>query len=86
MPHLRKFLPSLRLVGAILFSGVLFLISFQASATTCTNTADGALNDPTVYGSYQGAIQNPDCGIDLSFDYTIAPGTVVSWDGAGGVL
>ncbi|HJO46437.1 MAG TPA: hypothetical protein QF683_17470, partial [SAR324 cluster bacterium] len=86
MPLLCIFLPCFRLIGAILLGGFLSLVSVSASATTCTNTSNGALNDPAIYGKFQNSRQDAGCGSDLSLNYTVAPGTNVSWDGVGGVL
>ncbi|MDP7136958.1 MAG: hypothetical protein QF560_01130, partial [SAR324 cluster bacterium] len=86
MPLHCIFLPCFRLIGAILLGGFLALVSVSASATTCTNTSNGALNDPAIYGKFQNSRQDAGCGSDLSLNYTVALRTNVSWDGVGGVL
>ena len=80
MPHPRKILPSLSLIGSFLFSLLFCFVSFSASAVTCISTDNGSLNDPAIFGKYQNSHQDPACGKDFTLNYTVASGTEVLWD------
>ena len=77
--------PRLILLFAVL-CGIILYAALQATETACTTTANGFLNDPKIYGEYEGSVQNADCGVDLSLNYEVASATAVSWQGNGGPL